>query len=325
MDLLILDKPRRMTSRKAAGRLVRALHGPRRAKWGFVGTLDPLATGLLPICTDWKTGLISYLEDVFATKTYLACFAFGCERHGDDLSGAPFASKSDVKLSIKRLSTLATQLSSLQTALETTRFQIPSTYSAKHVSGQRAYILARRGEVPFMSSSPVTVEKASHRRTHHVQRRVLSWWELSVSRGTYIRAFAKSIGQDAGVGGFLNYLNRTQVGPIHRDNLGWHETDCGLRYAKVSLVTLFHWLPTKDISTQYTRDIMTGISHNVHLPIDHRIEKSTVQNRPEVLCGPLVHNQKSFLWVMERGKSQGSQDADFQYKILKRIEISNRM
>ena len=195
--VLLLDKPSGMTSNSA-------LQGARRlfsaAKAGHTGTLDPLATGLLPLCFGEATKFSADLLD--ADKTYEAQLLFGVTTDTGDAQGAMLLERQ-----------VAFGRSDLDAALQ--RFlgpisQVPPMYSALKRDGRPLYELARQG---------VEVERAARAVTIHE----LNLLELSgdscrlrvcCSKGTYIRTLAEDIGEVLGCGAHLTALRRTAVGPL---------------------------------------------------------------------------------------------------------------
>lgn len=191
---LNLDKPSQWTSHDCVARVRRLL---RQKRVGHAGTLDPAATGVLPIALGKATRLLQYLP---SDKAYRATIRFGVTTTTDDLDGevltshAPNLSLTDVQAH------LPTFIGRIQ--------QIPPQYSAIQVQGQRLYDLARRGEVVDVPSRTVDVYSISV-----VDWRSLDYPELVVDiecgAGTYIRSIARDLGDVLGVGATLAALQRT--------------------------------------------------------------------------------------------------------------------
>ncbi len=194
--MLVVDKPAGPTSHDVVERVRRAL-GVRRV--GHTGTLDPFATGVLPLCLGKATRLARFLSG--GEKHYRANVRLGFATTTDDLTGRPLSQPCEVRLSRQEVErALAGLVGSFD--------QIPPAFSAKHVAGNRFYDLARRGEAPPRAATLVTV--------HALGLVALGGdaLELDVvcSAGTYVRAIARDLGEILGVGGHLTALRRTRSG-----------------------------------------------------------------------------------------------------------------
>lgn len=195
--ILPIDKPAGPTSHDVVAIARRAL-GSRRI--GHTGTLDPFASGLLLLCIESATRLAEYLSGL--PKTYRATARFDGKTSTDDGTG-DFISTSEAWRSLNE--------AAIQTAFGHQRgliLQTPSSFSAKKVAGQRAYELARRGEI--VQLPPVAVTVFALRITTIDLPRVD--FEADCSSGTYIRAIARDIGAELGTGGYLTALRRTAIG-----------------------------------------------------------------------------------------------------------------
>jgi tRNA pseudouridine55 synthase len=196
--VLPVDKPVGPTSHDAVAAVRRAL---QTREVGHTGTLDPFASGLLLVCLGRATRLAEYLTGL--PKTYVATMRLGEATDTDDLTGEVIASSE----AWRTLSAGAVE-EALRAQVGTIR-QLPPSYSAKKVGGERMYAAARRGEA--VERKPVEVTIYSIR----VLRVDLPDVELEVEcgAGTYIRAIARDAGAALGVGGHLRALRRTRVGP----------------------------------------------------------------------------------------------------------------
>ena len=192
---LNLNKPDGITSHDCVGKVRRLLHLKRV---GHGGTLDPAATGVLPIALGKATRLLQYLRE---DKAYLGTIRLGLTTTTDDLQGEIIASQPGAELSLEEIKlTLPQFVGKIQ--------QIPPNYSAIQVQGKRLYDLARAGEKIEVSARTVEVE----------QIEILDWRpgefpELDVAiacgPGTYIRAIARDLGAALKIGGTLAALTRT--------------------------------------------------------------------------------------------------------------------
>jgi tRNA pseudouridine55 synthase len=196
--ILNVDKPAGITSYGVVARIKR-LSGERRV--GHAGTLDPDATGVLPICLGKATRIVEYLSD--ASKTYLACIVLGVSTDTYDASGQV----------LQRGDAFDIDRTKLESALAQFRgpiSQIPPMYSALKHDGQPLYKLARAG---------INIERKSRNITIF-RLEIIDWHspsvslEIECSKGTYIRSLAHDIGQALNCGAYLKNLVRTKYGPF---------------------------------------------------------------------------------------------------------------
>jgi tRNA pseudouridine55 synthase len=194
---VLVDKPAAMTSHDVVQRVRRVL-GTRAA--GHTGTLDPFATGLLVVLLGRATRLARFVEA--QPKSYLATARLGVRTDTDDPTGQTLgAAATDVSVPEDRLREV------LEGFLGT-HPQRPPEYSAKRVGGERSYRKARRGEAVKLAPVSVTV----HRIELLDYRPPLVTFRAVVSAGTYIRALARDLGEQLGVGAHLHSLRRESIG-----------------------------------------------------------------------------------------------------------------
>jgi tRNA pseudouridine55 synthase len=196
--VLVVDKPSGPTSHDVVDR-VRAAFGTRRV--GHTGTLDPFATGVLPVCVGKATRLVRFLAS--GSKTYRAAVRLGFATTTDDLTGEPLSEPRPVPADVE-------QLRGACGAFVGELTQRPPAYSAKHVGGRRLYELARAGrpvEAPVARVRVLSLELLS------AKGEVLEI-EVTCSTGTYIRAIARDLGEALGCGGHLTALRRTRSGEL---------------------------------------------------------------------------------------------------------------
>lgn len=199
--ILLIDKPADVTSFEVVRRARRAL---KIRKIGHLGTLDPFATGLLPLCLLEATKLVPYLMP--EPKTYRAQVRLGVTTDTQDATGEVVA----------RCEALPTPVQIFQAAA---RFvgkvtQVPPRYSAVHYQGERAYRLARRGEAMELAPRTVTIYDLS------VEAVAIPEFTITVrcSQGTYIRTLAQDLGEALGCGAHLIALRRLAVGAFKVDD-----------------------------------------------------------------------------------------------------------
>jgi tRNA pseudouridine55 synthase len=194
--ILLIDKPAGVTSFDVVRRARRAL---KIKKIGHLGTLDPLATGLLPLCLNEATKLMPYLMP--EPKTYWAKVRLGVTTSTQDAAGEVLAT-SDFMPTPEEIYRAAASFVGEVT-------QVPPSYSALHCRGERAYRRARRGEAVELAPRTVTVYELS------VDEVALPEFTFTVrcSQGTYIRSLAQDLGEALGCGAHLAGLRRLAVGP----------------------------------------------------------------------------------------------------------------
>ena len=195
---VVLDKPLGMTSTQAVGK-IRRLFSAEKA--GHGGTLDPLATGLLPIALGEATKTVQWTMD--GRKIYRFEVSWGAERSTDDMEGVVIA-QSEARPTKNSIESI---LSRFQGVI----LQAPPAFSAIKIGGARAYDLARAGEKIAMAERPVAIEKLvlanCPDRDHAV-------FEVTCGKGTYVRSLARDMGRKLGCLGHVSMLRRIAVGPF---------------------------------------------------------------------------------------------------------------
>lgn len=196
LGFIALNKPSGLTSHDCVAKVRRLLN---LKKVGHGGTLDPLATGVLPIAVGKATRLLAYLPE---NKAYQAKIRLGMQTTTDDLEGEVIFQQSAPHLSLEEIEL---QLHQFLGTIE----QIPPAYSAIQRDGKRLYELARKGEAVTVPKRTVEIHKID----------VLSWYpgefpelelEIHCGSGTYIRAIARDLGTQLNIGGTLAGLKRTE-------------------------------------------------------------------------------------------------------------------
>jgi tRNA pseudouridine55 synthase len=225
-EFIYINKPYRMSSFGALAyvrtRVSRKI-GVRRVKIGHAGTLDPLATGVLILCTGKKTKEIERLQ--LDTKEYTATLQLGATTPSYDMEhevNATFPTEHITRELIERV------LASFQGEIQ----QVPPSYSAVKIGGDRAYMLKRKGETVELKAKTVRIDEieltAFDAATMQMSIRVVC------GKGTYIRALARDIGRALSSGAYLTALCRTQVGSVRIE-------DC------LTLDDFPQWLDNQDI------------------------------------------------------------------------------
>ncbi|WP_326637090.1 tRNA pseudouridine(55) synthase TruB [Streptosporangium sp. NBC_01755] len=248
--LIIVDKPAEWTSHDVVAKL-RGIAGTRKV--GHAGTLDPMATGVLVVGVEKATRLLGHLA--LTEKGYDATIRLGQATNTDDAEGEIIATASaagvaeeDVRKGVA--------------ALTGPIMQIPPQVSAIKVNGERAYKRARAGEEVELKARPVTVsgfEIIGIRRDGDLIDVDVS---VTCSSGTYIRALARDLGADLGVGGHLTYLRRTRVGPYDLSMARTVEqlsAECSILPMADAVAAAF---PRRDV----TAEDASTVSHGGRLP-----------------------------------------------------------
>ncbi|MEL6287159.1 MAG: tRNA pseudouridine(55) synthase TruB [Pseudomonadota bacterium] len=194
---LVLDKPSGVTSTHIVGRLKRLFDAQ---KVGHAGTLDPLATGILPLAFGEATKTVPYVMD--GTKGYRFTVRWGARTSTDDTEGEIIA-RSDAR---PDPATIEAALPTLTGEIQ----QIPPKFSAIRIDGERAYDLARDGEEFEIKPRSVLVEQLKMVDHIDVDTAV---FEAICGKGTYVRALARDLGEHLGCLGHVTALRRTRVGP----------------------------------------------------------------------------------------------------------------
>ncbi|TCC16859.1 tRNA pseudouridine(55) synthase TruB [Kribbella speibonae] len=224
--IVVVDKPAGLTSHTVVAR-IRRLAGTRKV--GHAGTLDPMATGVLVVGLNRATRLLGHLQ--LADKSYDATIRLGATTTTDDAEGEILTTAAVDGVTAEAISTAVA-------AYRGEISQVPSKVSAIKVDGKRAYERVRAGEEVALKARTVTVSRYDVLDVRVGPDGVDVDVSVDCSSGTYIRALARDLGADLGVGGHLTALRRTRVGSF------------GLETAHTleSLAESFDWLPIADVA-----------------------------------------------------------------------------
>ena len=211
---LILDKPEGMGSTQAVGK-ARWLFDAQKA--GHAGTLDPLASGLLPIALGDATRTVPHVME--GEKTYAFTVRWGEERATDDREGEVVAS-SDARPARAAIEALLPRYTG-------TIEQVPPAFSAVKLDGKRAYDIARGGGSPEIAARDVAIHDFRLTGVTGGDGAVESAaFEVDCGKGTYVRSLARDMGRDLGCRGYIEALRRTRVAPFDEEDLvGWWELE----------------------------------------------------------------------------------------------------
>lgn len=205
-EYIYINKPYRMTSFGALAYVrtrVSKKVGVRRVKIGHAGTLDPLATGVLILCTGKKTKEIERLQ--LDTKEYTATLQLGATTPSYDMEhevNQTYPTEHITEALIR--SVLADFVGEIE--------QIPPSYSACKIGGERAYKLKRKGEDVTLKAKTVRIDEIE--LTHFDPETMLMSIRVSCGKGTYIRSLARDIGRALQSGAYLTALCRTRLGDV---------------------------------------------------------------------------------------------------------------
>ena len=199
---VVLDKPSGVTSTQAVSQVRWAFQAQ---KAGHAGTLDPLATGILPIALGEATKTVPYAVD--GAKAYRFTVRWGVETDTDDAEGTAIKS-SDTRPS-------ADQIEALLPRFVGEIMQVPPCFSAIKIDGERAYDLARAGETVVLEARPVMIDAL---RLAAMPDAATAVFEAECGKGTYVRAIARDLGRMLGCYGHVIALRRTRVGGFSEDN-----------------------------------------------------------------------------------------------------------
>ncbi|GAA1146746.1 tRNA pseudouridine(55) synthase TruB [Kribbella jejuensis] len=224
--IVVVDKPAGLTSHTVVAR-IRKLAGTRKV--GHAGTLDPMATGVLIVGINRATRLLGHLQ--LADKSYDATIRLGATTTTDDAEGEV--------LEIAPVGGVTA--AAISAAVEGFRgeiSQVPSKVSAIKVDGRRAYERVRAGEEVALKARTVTVSRYDILDVRPDADGISVDVSVDCSSGTYIRALARDLGAELGIGGHLTALRRTRVGSF----------DLSVAHSLESLAKSFDWLPIADVA-----------------------------------------------------------------------------
>jgi tRNA pseudouridine55 synthase len=278
---VVFDKPLNMSSTQAVGK-IRWLFDADKA--GHGGTLDPLATGLVPIALGEATKTVQWAMD--GRKTYRFRVKWGAETETDDLEGA-ITSESTLRPTENAIKTTIKQFLGEIT-------QVPPIYSALKIDGERAYNLARAGEKPEMTPRQVMIEELHLLDASSPEQ---ADFETVCGKGTYIRALARDIGRALGCLGHLTLLRRTQVGPFTEKDMISLETleemrhrpdgETALKGALSSIVTVLDGILALAVMDQDAAKLRQGqqvLLRGANAPINCEAVLVNHDGRPLGIC-----------------------------------------
>ena len=250
--IVIVDKPQGWTSQDVVSKL-RGVFQTRRI--GHGGTLDPLATGVLPVFVGRATRGVEFFEH--ADKTYEAVLKLGISTDTEDITGTVLEEKTVTVTEEQLLAVLAQFRGEID--------QIPPMYSALKVNGQKLYDLARQGKEVERKSRKITIFRLECLEFQGDSARLL----VHCSKGTYIRTLCKDIGNALGCGGCMAQLRRVQAGAYTIDKAVSLQTliesqNPGVFLAPVD--SLFEAYPQVVLTANQEKRCRNGNSFSIILP-----------------------------------------------------------
>ena len=203
-EILAFDKPLHWTSFDVVAKVRRVLCrclGQKKLKVGHSGTLDPLATGVVIVCTGKKTKMIKQLQ--YDTKEYVATMQLGATTPSYDM-------EHPVDKTFPTAHITRTLIDQTIPQFVGEQWQIPPMYSAVSINGKRAYEIARKGETVELKPKLLVIDEIEV--LSFDAEKMLLTIRVVCSKGTYIRALARDIGEQLQSGAYLTALRRTKVG-----------------------------------------------------------------------------------------------------------------
>jgi tRNA pseudouridine55 synthase len=276
---VILDKPYGMSSTQAVGK-VRFLFNAEKA--GHGGTLDPLASGLLPIALGEATKTVSHAMD--GRKVYRFTTRWGEERTTDDLEGEVTV-RSDRRPAQSEFEEVLPRFTG-------EIMQAPPAFSAIKVDGERAYDLARAGEAVELAERPVTIEAL---RLVEAPDPDHATFEVTCGKGTYIRSLARDMARALGTVAHVSMLRRIAVGPFGEAHM--------ISLEKLS--DLSHKAPGGDAINGVLLPIETVLDGIPALAIDEEKARRLKLGQPVLLRGANASIAEDVVLVMSGGKPLG--------------------
>ena len=272
---LILDKPSGMTSNQALG-AVKRIYKPKKA--GHAGTLDPLATGLLPIAFGEATKTVPFVMD--GRKVYRFAVTWGVETNTDDSEGEAIAT-SPVRPNVDAiLAALPDFRGEIQ--------QVPPQFSALKINGQRAYDLAREGERVDLAARAISVHRLDLVECPDKDTAI---FEAECGKGTYVRSLARDLARQLGTCGHVSALRRLLVGPFDENTM----------ISLEKLNSLAHSAPREEDLADYLHPIETALDDIPAVAINRNEAARLRRGQPILLRGRDAPSESGPTCVMSAG------------------------
>jgi tRNA pseudouridine55 synthase len=268
---ILVDKPEGWTSFKT-DRFVGGLLGTRKV--GHLGTLDPFATGLLPVFVGKGLKFLRFCEGF--DKGYSCRCIFGARTDSMDKTGEFVSENYPTESDLDELS--RTDYKTVRDAflkVKAIKEQLPPAYSAKKIDGKKAYELARKGELPDLKPSPVTIYSLDITNIEVPEKGLAVDFDCLCSKGTYIRTICSDLGDITGYGAYAESLRRTVNGQFNvKDAFSPDELHKMVEAGDFSFVRdaseTITFLPEIKLDAKQTKDIMFG--RKIAFPFDAKPE-----------------------------------------------------
>ena len=266
---ILVDKPEGWTSFKT-DRFIGALLGTRKV--GHLGTLDPFATGLLPVFAGKGLKYLRFCEGF--DKGYSCKCVFGAETDTMDKTGEIISENYPSASDIESLeNTDYEQIRSAIEKVKATKEQLPPAYSAKKIDGRKAYELARKGEMPDLKPAPVTIYSLDITGIEKREKGIAVDFDCMCSKGTYIRTICSDLGTVTGYGAYAESLRRTVNGQFNvkdaytPEQLEKMAEDCDYSFVRDASETV-SFLPEIKLDAKQTKDIKFGRKIAFPFPVE---------------------------------------------------------
>lgn len=268
---ILVDKPEGWTSFKT-DRFVGGLLGTRKV--GHLGTLDPFATGLLPVFVGKGLKFLRFCEGF--DKGYSCRCIFGARTDSMDKTGEFISENYPTESDLDELS--RTDYKTVRDAflkVKAIKEQLPPAYSAKKINGKKAYELARKGELPDLKPAPVTIYSLDITNIEVPEKGLAVDFDCLCSKGTYIRTICSDLGDITGYGAYAESLRRTINGQFSvKDAFTPDELQKMVEAGDFSFVRdaseTITFLPEIKLDAKQTKDIMFG--RKIAFPFDAKPE-----------------------------------------------------
>lgn len=268
---ILVDKPEGWTSFKT-DRFVGGLLGTRKV--GHLGTLDPFATGLLPVFVGKGLKFLRFCEGF--DKGYSCKCIFGARTDSMDKTGEFVSENYPTESDLDELS--RTDYKTVRDAflkVKAIKEQLPPAYSAKKIDGKKAYELARKGELPDLKPAPVTIYSLDITNIEVPEKGLAVDFDCLCSKGTYIRTICSDLGDITGYGAYAESLRRTVNGQFNvKDAFTPDELQKMVEAGDFSFVRdaseTITFLPEIKLDAKQTKDIMFG--RKIAFPFDAKPE-----------------------------------------------------
>ena len=268
---ILVDKPEGWTSFKT-DRFVGGLLGTRKV--GHLGTLDPFATGLLPVFVGKGLKFLRFCEGF--DKGYSCRCIFGARTDSMDKTGEFISENYPTESDLDELS--RTDYKTVRDAflkVKAIKEQLPPAYSAKKIDGKKAYELARKGELPDLKPAPVTIYSLDITNIEVPEKGLAVDFDCLCSKGTYIRTICSDLGDITGYGAYAESLRRTINGQFNvKDAFTPDELQKMVEAGDFAFVRdaseTITFLPEIKLDAKQTKDIMFG--RKIAFPFDVKTE-----------------------------------------------------